>query len=581
MRRTAWMVALVFVASAVAVFAIRSGDFEYALNPDITTVTITKYYGTNTALDIPDRLDSNLVVRIGNNAFEGNKTLELVACPFRIKSIDQDAFSGCSALLGITLPSQLETIGVNAFISCSQLGRITLPDSVTSLEQGAFSSCSSLSNVVIGSGITVIKNSTFSHTGPLELVVPNTVKTIENQAFLGSQIKSLQLNSGGVESIGGSAFRYCGNLTSVYLGTELKTIGAIAFADCPALESLYLPYTLTSIDRSAVSGCTSFREFMVHPNNAHYVAEEGVLYNLDQSKIEIFPPARPGNYQTPETLREIEPYTFQYCGGLTGITLTHSITNVGRYAFYGCSNMTNATLSTHTQSIGEYAFQSCRKLAAIDIPDSVTFLGDQAFGDCQALAKVTLGSGVTRLGRNAFSSCPALKAFTIPDTISEIGESAFFGCSGLERIMIGTNVTAISTRAFVYCNQLQRIYFTGSAKPTPGSDIFLGVHPNAAVYVFEQTGPWAVDQYAGLPVRTWSLSPTFGVLAPHIDSEGVHLSIRGSDNVPHTIERSTNLVENVWVPLVTQHPESGQFEYVDAPDSSRDTAYYRITRPIE
>lgn len=582
MKLNVWIpVVLMMTSCSMTTFAVRSGDYEYEINPDYTTATITGYYGTNTAIAVPNVLDSNLVTRIDNYAFSANTTLAVVYLPDCIHSIGAYAFSGCSSCMFIELPQELETIGEYAFYGCSNLPKIVIPHSVTSLGMSAFQGCSGLTNVVIGSGITTIKQSVFSGTGAMRLIVPATVKTIEDQAFLGSQIESLQLNSGGVKSIAGYAFKYCSNLNSVYLGTELESIGYEAFASCPRLETLYLPATLTSIDKSAVSGCASFSTFQTHPYNPMYSVESGILYDLNKTKIIIYPPARSGTYETPETLTIIEPYTFVFCSGLTGITLANSITNLGAYAFYGCENMTVVNLSTHLQAIGEYAFQSCRKLASIEIPDHVVSLGDQAFGDCQALARVKIGAGLSRLGRNVFSSCSSLKSITIPENILELGDGVFFG-SGLERITIYPGVTTISTYAFAYSGQLKRIYFMGTTKPNDGSDIFMGVHADATVYVREKTGAWeGVDLYAGLPVQTWTFTTALSVATPRIDSEGIHLTGYGSDHLPHTIERSTNLVEGIWIPLTTAFPRSGIFDYVDQMSAAGGTAFYRITRPVE
>ena len=53
-------------------------------------------------------------------------------------------------------------------------------------------------------------------------------------------------------------------------------------------------------------------------------------------------------------------------------------------------------------SIGRWAFQYCSGLTSVTIPNSVTSIGDNAFWKCSGLTSVTIGNSVTSIGYRAF-----------------------------------------------------------------------------------------------------------------------------------------------------------------------------------
>jgi hypothetical protein len=114
-------------------------------------------------------------------------------------------------------------------------GSYTIPNSVTSIEGQAFGSCTNLTSVTIPNSVTNIGNYTFSYcTSLISLTIPNSVT-----------------------SIGGSAFEGCTSLTSVTLGNSVTYIGPYAFLSCTNLTSVTIPNSVTSIGDYAFVFCTS------------------------------------------------------------------------------------------------------------------------------------------------------------------------------------------------------------------------------------------------------------------------------------------------------------------------------------
>ena len=64
----------------------------------------------------------------------------------------------------------------------------------------------------------------------------------------------------------------------------------------------------------------------------------------------------------------IDYYAFNYCQGLTSITIPESITTIKDCAFYLCTSLTCVNLLTPTVVIEKHAFSMCSALTTITCP---------------------------------------------------------------------------------------------------------------------------------------------------------------------------------------------------------------------
>lgn len=232
--------------------------------------------------------------------------------------------------------------------------------------------------------------------------------------------------SEGVSAIGSFAFSGCASLKSIYIPDSVTSIGRFAFSYCTSLTGINIPDSVTSIGDCSFSDCTSLTNITVASSNKYYTSVDGVLYNIDKTKLINYPVGKnQTSFTIPTSITSIGNYAFSRCASLTNIHIPDSVTSIGDHAFSGCTSLTNIHIPDSVTSIGRFAFSDCTSLTNINIPDSVTSIGDGAFLSCTSLTSINIPNSVTNIGDFAFSDCTSLKKIHIPNSVTSIGYKAF------------------------------------------------------------------------------------------------------------------------------------------------------------
>ncbi|MNJ39985.1 hypothetical protein D3C77_348690 [compost metagenome] len=131
------------------------GDYEFLENGE--TITITGCLGTDTDVEIPEKIQEKDVTVIANQAFLVKK-LEKVTIPRTVTTIEFAAFMG-SELEAVTFNEGLIEIGLMAFAG-SKMENVDIPGTVTTIGQGAFSQ-GALSTLTLREGLKTIEDKAF------------------------------------------------------------------------------------------------------------------------------------------------------------------------------------------------------------------------------------------------------------------------------------------------------------------------------------------------------------------------------------------------------------------------------------
>ena len=183
----------------------------------------------------------------------------------------------------------------------------------------------------------------------------------------------------------------------------------------------------------------------------------------------IIPDKVKGNDGVEYVVTSLGDKCFEYCSGLTSITIPSSVTSLGNSCFFKCSGLTSITIPSSVTSLGDFCFYDCRGLTSITIPSSVTSLGGSCFSDCSGLTSITIPSSVTSLGGYCFYGCSGLTSITIPSSVTSLGDYCFSSCRGLTSITIPSSVTSLGNSCFYGCSGLTSITIPSSVTSLGGT----------------------------------------------------------------------------------------------------------------
>lgn len=142
---------------------------------------------------------------------------------------------------------------------------------------------------------------------------------------------------------------------------------------------------------------------------------------------------------------------------VTSVELPDTIVEIQGYTFYKCSNLTEVIIPDGVKYIGIHAFEDCTSLTTISIPDSVITIGDFAFNNCINLSKVKMSGALESIGMYAFTSCEKLETIELPVTLLSVGDMAFAYCTSLTEVELPAYMQNVSETAFIGCDNINMI----------------------------------------------------------------------------------------------------------------------------
>lgn len=376
-------------------------------------IQITGYIGEDEKVTIQPTINDVNVVKVADNAFEGNETVSSITISDPITELGSHSFKDCMNLISITLPESLKVLGTYSFEECDNLDKITLPTSITKISEGAFYNCDNLSQISI---------------------------------------------NGELQYIDSYAFKGCISMKSFDFGNNLKEIGTEAFSGCSSLESANMPDGITGLGTYIFKNCTSIKK--AHINEGRINVMEGMFYGCE--KLE--------EVNIPDTVENIRADAFRGCKSLNEIKLPESVKLIESSAFRDCSSLQKFEFSSNLSEIGNNAFDGCISLEEAIMPDTISSLGDSVFANCTSLTKVHINEGRINITYGLFENCLSLQDVNIPDSLEYIRTNAFYGCTSLNSLTLPEGLKKIESNAFSGA-KIGSIEFSGSEDQLKAIDI--------------------------------------------------------------------------------------------------------------
>ena len=248
-------------------------------------------------------------------------------------------------------------------------GVVTLPERVTEIGQGAFS------------GVEGLK----------EIIIPGTVKVIQDDAFsYNTEIEKVTMQYG-VESIGKNAFSSCNSLKEVIIPDSVLEMGGNAFAYCSNLEKVQLSNNITSLEEQTFISCSKL-----------------IMINI------------------PSSLQRISTQVFSGCTKLDNIHIPAGVTSISVNAFVDCINLYNLTIDKGNSTY--------------EVEDGIIYAKDNStlimLASIATKETITIKEGVRRLDESSLGMCTSMITLKLPESLEYINGRAFPGDTKIETIII-------------------------------------------------------------------------------------------------------------------------------------------------
>lgn len=485
--------------------AVSDGQWEFTVNQDGTTATLTKLNGTDISqIVIPDTVtdgtttypvtalgDGETPIVTDSQLATAGATFTLNQFNTSLVSIQAYALNDVSKLKGgVELSYDLESIGDFAFAGTG-ITSLWIQNTVNSIGENIVSGCTHLKMIVNYSSTEILPSTsvpdsaivydTHIDAGNFTYYLANddvailvqcdnseiTTFTVPSQITyddITRTVIGIGLNLDEVTNPEMGVF-YQSEITSVILPDTLQYIGKFTFSGCEGLNEIQIPSTVTEIYDNAFTGCTNLKTVynlseLVFAKDTTYgsiglysdviyngaVIIDNLMYNCEGDFASVIKVINErSTYDIPITIdRNSVPY------------IVNRIADTG--VFSGLTQVTSVTLPNTVIHVGADAFNGCSNLRTVALSVSLESIGQRAFKDCSSLVMTSFPVGLVSIGADAFNGA-TVSVSVLPDTLMTIGTGAF-SKSSVTVSKIPLSVTTIGKGAFEDVDTLTQLTFT-------------------------------------------------------------------------------------------------------------------------
>ena len=280
-------------------------EVEFAEGVDSIPGTLFANAGSLKSIVVP-----STVTNIGMDAFF-NSGLVTISLPDSLEAVGASAFMRCTSLetvsigsgeevpVGSLFPASLQTIGARAFSECAHIVELNLPEGLLTIEEDAFGNNPQISKVYIPSSLNYadrpfsLNEELAEEAQSLDVEFAGGTSEILDYLFEDAlALKSIEIPNT-VKIIGEHAFDGSG-IDGIVLPDSVTTIEDNAFIRCVELQSIYIPATVNDIDGTAFSNSGGEGEdafFIRCPSGSYaesYAKEYEIPYVTDDEHYHSF-----------------------------------------------------------------------------------------------------------------------------------------------------------------------------------------------------------------------------------------------------------------------------------------------------
>lgn len=385
----------------------------------LSTVTFNTTKDGDQTSNTYNKFTSNLQ-KIGYAAFLNCSALNYInlASCLKLNEIQCQSFRSTTALTEIFIPTSVKTIGIDSYTDESQTLHLT-----TFYETG-------ISRVIVEGveGLANFFNINFgnNYSNPLTaneevvLQIQDSTQAIETLDLTSTSLTRIS----DVINLCSSLLHNATEVSSIILPSTVKTIEDNAFYNCAWLKSITLNEGLEAINYRAFRG--SALESITIPSSVTTLGNQSFMACASLETL---------TFNQSATIRtSVGNQAFYQCTNLETATLNNQISDLGNESFYGCNKLLNVNFSENSNAlnrIGSKSFYGCSVLTSIIIPHSVQIIETQAFSNCISLSTVSFAkdtnsdNALTTIEYHAFASCKSLTEFIITKNVTMIGYGIF------------------------------------------------------------------------------------------------------------------------------------------------------------
>lgn len=482
-----------------------------SIDPGITYIGDWMFYRCCAEeLTVPDGVEE-----IADWGIRYSPTLKKISIPSSVKKLGDNGISRNIVAEVIELGNGLESVGDNALGQNAKVKSLVLPPSLTSMGGHAMMANSEVKYVNLGS-VSIIPERTLIGAYKLEeVVIPESVHTIEEYAFYKCNALKSVIISSNVKTIGVNAFLECTSLEDVFINSQtianaVSNNGSSNGYLTKYAKRIYIhnsitcPYAESTLHYDGISGeykqYSSWSDYKEEGLISAGVISPGVFYKLHDTlgngdytlylgsntsgtysgtrQCAFF--SQKSKIKRIIVTNNVSITTSDFFNGYENLQEADiAMSDIPQNFFLNCKNLTKLTLREGVRTIGSYAFFNT-SITHLVIPESVVTIADRvAHNTIQSdLQSVKIGSNVESVGAMAFIY---YKNVSIPNNnkLSTIGEQAFYASKG-SGILYLPQITTLSRLAFYKADSFSEIVI-GNKVESIGDNAFASHLGNVTV----------------------------------------------------------------------------------------------------